>query len=46
MVSCHDIQSNKYKCNFIDASKGKHPYGSEIDVPINYADYYFLATDA
>ena len=31
------------KCGFIlDHSTGHHPADSEIDVPLNYADYYYL----
>ncbi|MEI7504396.1 MAG: glucuronyl hydrolase, partial [Paludibacter sp.] len=43
------LSSNAYRaavgtnCNFLLMhSVGSIPHGSEIDVPLNYADYYFL----
>ncbi len=34
-------QGEKYGF-ILDHSIGHHPAGSEIDVPLNYADYYYL----
>ncbi len=39
--------SNSYQCGdekvaFLDHSTGHHPNGSEIDIPIIYADYYYV----
>ncbi|MFV0565342.1 MAG: glucuronyl hydrolase [Flavobacteriaceae bacterium] len=36
------VKNGKNKYFILDHSVGSIPHGAEIDVPLNYADYYFL----
>ncbi len=38
----NDYQCGEEKVAFLDHSTGHHPNNSEIDIPIIYADYYYI----
>src|SRR5690606_11704057 len=42
MASKYKSEEGANKGFILDHSTGHYPKNSEIDVPINYADYYFL----
>lgn len=42
LTDSYRIPTGKKNGFILDHSTGHHPAGSEIDVPLNYADYYYM----
>lgn len=42
LTHCYRIPVGEKQGFLLDHSTGNHPAGSEIDVPLNYADYYYI----
>ena len=42
LTECYRIPTGVKYGFLLDHSTGHHPAGSEIDVPLNYADYYYI----
>ena len=42
LTTSYRIPQGEKQGFILDHSTGHHPAGSEIDVPLNYADYYYI----